>query len=79
MRRNSRWEGFPGGKELPVGRISWWEGIPGGKNLLVRKISRRERFLCGDYFPVTSNDKDFQERNISQTWKSFPGVKDFPE
>ena len=43
------------------------------KNFLVRKIPQ------GDDFPVMSNDKDFQERDISQTWKKFPGlkVKDF--
>ena len=32
--RNSRCEGFPGGK------ISWWEGIPGGKDFQVEMISR---------------------------------------
>ena len=51
MERNSRCEGFPGGKGFlvgrnyrcegfPSGKISWWEGIPGGKDFQVEKISR---------------------------------------
>ena len=76
MGRNSRCEGFPGGKEFP-----------GGKDFLVGRNSRCEGFPGGKEFPVGRNpdNKDFPVIRISRRKKRFlcgkyfpiPGVKDF--
>ena len=54
--RNSRCEGFPGGKEFPVGRNSWWkkfqvERFPDDKDFPVIRISRRKKISLWKVFP----------------------------
>ena len=88
MGRNSQRERVPGGKELPVGRISWWEGITGVKDFLVGRNYRwggfpgewREGIPSVKNFPAERfpGGKEFPVVRISNPgWKDFPRTK-FP-
>ena len=51
MGRSFQWEGFPGGKEFPAGKIFWWERYPDGKDFLVWKDFLVGRNSRSEEFP----------------------------